>query len=452
MRLASFRSMAVGAVFLATQSLGVLYAGTAGASEVKELTIQVDLPHGFAPKAPELTTGTTVIWQNLEKADYPLVRGAHTVVADDGSFQSPEITPGASWTRTFFEPGTFTYHCTLHPNLLSGTLIVTGPAIEPPAQEKDVAIVEPGGSVQDARYEPTDLIGVAGLTVTWRNQGAQPHTVTVDGGFDSGNIDPGKSWSRRFPTATSLAYYCTLHPWMKGSVRIAAEGGEPPPPPPQPAAGPPRGTRSTDLAPLQPRRADGPITLRVNAVEPDASDPRSWGFAPPSLTARVGDSVVWTNAGSAPHTATASDHSFDSGTLQAGGTYTYTLEKTGTLGYICSLHPWMQGSVRILPRGTATSVLGEQITKGAPGGAASPPLPVKGPSSDGSDTVVPRGPMRMRLQNEVIAASLIFSLLVLLPAGTELRRRRVAPPRLAPFEPVAEKMSDVARRELVSSE
>ncbi len=39
----------------------------------------------------------------------------HTVTADDGSWDSGDVQPGATWRRTFDRPGTYPYHCTPHP-------------------------------------------------------------------------------------------------------------------------------------------------------------------------------------------------------------------------------------------------------------------------------------------------------------------------------------------------
>jgi plastocyanin/uncharacterized membrane protein len=54
---------------------------------------------------------------------------AHTVTADDGSFDSGLIQPGSSWKMTVQKAGTIAYHCTPHPNMkatlvpLSGTQV-----------------------------------------------------------------------------------------------------------------------------------------------------------------------------------------------------------------------------------------------------------------------------------------------------------------------------------------
>jgi hypothetical protein len=46
------------------------------------------------------------------------------VTADDGSFDSGTLNPGASFSQTFSTAGTFTYHCAIHPRM-TGTIVVS---------------------------------------------------------------------------------------------------------------------------------------------------------------------------------------------------------------------------------------------------------------------------------------------------------------------------------------
>jgi plastocyanin len=71
-------------------------------------------------------------------------------------------------------------------------------------------------------------------------------------------------------------------------------------------------------------------------------------FVPDSVSVKAGDTVEWKNTGSAPHTVTADDGSFDSGTstpINAGGTYDHTFPTAGTFKYHCTIHPQMKATV-----------------------------------------------------------------------------------------------------------
>lgn len=73
-------------------------------------------------------------------------------------------------------------------------------------------------------------------------------------------------------------------------------------------------------------------------------------FSPQVVEAKVGDTIVWTNQDPFPHTATAEDHSFDSGEIPFGGSWTLELRKEGEIAYICTLHPTMKGRLVIRRR------------------------------------------------------------------------------------------------------
>jgi plastocyanin len=67
------------------------------------------------------------------------------------------------------------------------------------------------------------------------------------------------------------------------------------------------------------------------------------------LMVELGTTVTWTNDDPGmPHSVTAVDGSFDSGVLQAGGTYSYTFDKPGDFEYFCTLHPWMRAKVSVM--------------------------------------------------------------------------------------------------------
>lgn len=69
-------------------------------------------------------------------------------------------------------------------------------------------------------------------------------------------------------------------------------------------------------------------------------------FAPKSVTAKVGQTVKWTNDDSVDHNVTAtSGATFKSSTFGQGASYSQKLTKAGTIKYVCTIHPGMVGTI-----------------------------------------------------------------------------------------------------------
>jgi plastocyanin len=80
----------------------------------------------FVPTEIHVPAGGTVAWVN--STTFP-----HTVTADDGSFDSGNLDPTATFTQSFDTPGTYTYFCTPHAALgMKGVVVVDDPNAEAP--------------------------------------------------------------------------------------------------------------------------------------------------------------------------------------------------------------------------------------------------------------------------------------------------------------------------------
>jgi plastocyanin len=70
-------------------------------------------------------------------------------------------------------------------------------------------------------FQPATITVKVGDTITWTNKDMFPHTATSKaGGFDSGVIMAGKSWTFTAKKKGSFPYECVLHPTMKGTLRV----------------------------------------------------------------------------------------------------------------------------------------------------------------------------------------------------------------------------------------
>lgn len=83
------------------------------ATEKAEVTIE---NYAFSPKTIKVKVGGTVTWTNNDSV-------AHTATGDSDEFDTGLISQGQSKSVTFDEAGTFTYHCTPHPNM-KATVVV----------------------------------------------------------------------------------------------------------------------------------------------------------------------------------------------------------------------------------------------------------------------------------------------------------------------------------------
>lgn len=74
--------------------------------------------------------------------------------------------------------------------------------------------------IEGMQFAPAAITVQRGASLTWTNADMVPHTVTAAGKFDSGNIAPGKAFTRRMDQAGEFDYVCTYHPGMKGKVVV----------------------------------------------------------------------------------------------------------------------------------------------------------------------------------------------------------------------------------------
>jgi plastocyanin len=70
----------------------------------------------FNPDDLTVSVGTSVTWTNTDAV-------AHTSTSDTRVWDSGAVAPGAQFSTTFQNAGTFRYHCTIHPGMV-GTVTV----------------------------------------------------------------------------------------------------------------------------------------------------------------------------------------------------------------------------------------------------------------------------------------------------------------------------------------
>ncbi len=97
----------------------------------------------------------------------------------------------------------------------------------------------------------------------------------------------------------------------------------------------------------QQQAADKTIGRAQGAEKIVAVSIKGFKFVPAEVNIKIGETVVWTNGDSVPHTVESSDGTLKSDELSKGGTYRYTFAKPGKYDYICGIHPSMHGSISV---------------------------------------------------------------------------------------------------------
>ena len=89
------------------------------------------------------------------------------------------------------------------------------------------------------------------------------------------------------------------------------------------------------------------IAGRANAAETHVVKIQGFKFLPNELDVKVGDTIEFRQGDNAPHTATARDKSWDTGTLGNGESAQIKVVADMGTSYFCKFHPMMKGTLNI---------------------------------------------------------------------------------------------------------
>jgi hypothetical protein len=149
-------------------------------------------------------------------------------------------------------------------------------------------------------------------------------------------------------------------------------------------------------------------------------------FSPATVTIDTGDTVTWRNTGQAPHNATADDGSFSTPTINKGQSTSHTFTSAGTFSYICTIHPNMRGTVRVLSASGSAST-GSTGSADSSATGDSEASAVASPDAAGSSTTLPMTGMAVGALALVGAALLASGLIARRASGEAPRRRWISP-------------------------
>ncbi|NKE55545.1 copper-binding protein [Lentzea sp. PSKA42] len=108
------------AVLAAFAVLTMLSTAPVASAEPHQIPIS---QFAYQPASMTVRVGDVVTWTNQDQAP-------HDVVA--GTFRSPMLETGQSWSYTFTQPGTFDYICSVHPDMRARITVLAAPTTQQP--------------------------------------------------------------------------------------------------------------------------------------------------------------------------------------------------------------------------------------------------------------------------------------------------------------------------------
>ena len=101
--------------------------------------------------------------------------------------------------------------------------------------KSQVSIASGTGTNQALNFNPSTLTVVIGTnnTVVFTNNDITEHTVTFTGApsgvslvsISDSSLAAGATFTVTLPAAGTYQYKCSIHPWMSGSITVAASSG-----------------------------------------------------------------------------------------------------------------------------------------------------------------------------------------------------------------------------------
>jgi plastocyanin len=185
----------------------------------------------FDPSTLTVPAGSTLLFANAGGKP-------HTLTADDGSFGTGVVTPGAEGGRfaggnasvVLNKPGTFSFHCEIHPQLMKGELTVSGGAQSGPSPPS-VAPQQGSVKIVDFAFNPAQVSVAPGGVISFKNTGSASHTATFDDvPLDTNVIRPGENGTLKAPAKPgSYSYHCNIHPArMRGVLVVVGQNVQDP--------------------------------------------------------------------------------------------------------------------------------------------------------------------------------------------------------------------------------
>lgn len=82
--------------------------------------------YAYTPAALTVAQGDTVTWTNADQASHDI-----TLTHGPAALHSPMLATGQSWSHTFTVAGSYSYLCSVHPDMVASVMVLPRPAVAP---------------------------------------------------------------------------------------------------------------------------------------------------------------------------------------------------------------------------------------------------------------------------------------------------------------------------------
>lgn len=152
----------------------------------------------FTPATLQVSQGTTVTWTNNGPS-------SHTSTSDAGAWDSGTLSPGKSFSLKFNTPGSFTYHCSIHPSMKASITVTAAQAAAPAASSTSGGAASPSASAASrtsasvaASPAPSAMAAPAQLPRTGGGGGSSSNLPAAGGLLALASLASGTAlWWRR---------------------------------------------------------------------------------------------------------------------------------------------------------------------------------------------------------------------------------------------------------------
>lgn len=111
--------------------------------------------YAYGPGTLTVRVGDTVSWTNHDQASHDVA-----TTSAPASFRSPLLGPGQSWSFRFTQPGTYSYYCTVHPDMKAQVVVLPAdpPKPAPPAPAPAPAPAKPNAPASQPAPAPAPVV------------------------------------------------------------------------------------------------------------------------------------------------------------------------------------------------------------------------------------------------------------------------------------------------------